>query len=48
MARTMSPDRLPPSPVLARALGVVVIALMAVAIVYTAWIALANYDRIGV
>jgi hypothetical protein len=48
MAPATTPDRVPPTPALARVLGLVVIALMAVAIVYTAWIALANYDRIGV
>ena len=32
----------------AKALAWVVFALMAAATVYTAWIALANFDRIGV
>lgn len=31
-----------------RALGLVVLAVMAVALVYTGWIALANFSRIGV
>jgi hypothetical protein len=33
---------------LARALAWLVLALMAVSIVYTGWIALANFDQIGV
>ncbi len=33
---------------LARALAWVVLALMAVAALYTGWIAISNFDRIGV
>jgi hypothetical protein len=36
------------SPLLTRVLAWVVLALMAVATVYTGWIALANWNRIGV
>jgi hypothetical protein len=43
----MKPER-EDSGVLARALAWVVLALMAVATVYTGWIALVNFDRIGV
>jgi hypothetical protein len=36
------------SPLLMRLLAWVVLALMAVATIYTGWIALANWNRIGV
>lgn len=36
------------TPVLSRALAWVVLALMAATLVYTGWIALSNFSRIGV
>lgn len=45
MATTATPDR---APLLARILAWVVLALMAGAMLYTGWIALANFHRIGV
>jgi hypothetical protein len=36
------------SPLLTRLLAVVILALMAVATIYTGWIVLANWNRIGV
>ena len=43
----MAPEREATWP-LARTLAWVVLAVMAAALVYTGWIALENYDRIGV
>jgi hypothetical protein len=47
MARSVEGESSGAAPV-ARLLAWVVFALMAVATVYTAWIALANFHRIGV
>ena len=41
-------SELRPTPVLSRALAWVVFAVMAAALVYTGWIALSNFSRIGV
>jgi hypothetical protein len=43
-----APARGTPSPLLTRLLAWLVLVLMAVATVYTGWIALANWNRIGV
>ncbi len=43
----MSPDPQPTWPV-ARRLAWVILAVMTVALVYTGWIAIANFNRIGV
>jgi hypothetical protein len=44
----MSDKAVGTSPLLTRLLAVVILALMAAATLYTGWIALANWNRIGV
>jgi hypothetical protein len=43
----MTPEQEPTWP-LARTLAWVILAVMAVALLYTGWIAIANFNRIGV
>jgi hypothetical protein len=47
MEKTVTRDN-DTSPLLGRWLAAIVLALMAASTVYTAWIVIANFDRIGV